>query len=246
MSQLTTKIAYRLAGLFGVQVYQPSKDGLGYALFSYTRPDGSFDYKEYRRIQEQGNRQKITQVFADEKTLEVVAKYLENTSPGIQHGLCHGTRRGFEQQWLSDRLKADVIGSEISDTAIEFPRTVQWDFHDENPEWVGAFDFVYSNSHDHAYDPKRAISTWVDQLKPGGAVVLEHTDRHTNEFSDALDPWGVRPELLPYLIAKWGSGKFAVTEILEPEFTKARGYKIWLFVIRKVGPSLRTTPPAAD
>ena len=62
----------------------------------------------------------------------------------------------------------DVIGTEISDTAGQFANTVQWDFHDVNGEWVSRFDFVYSNSLDHAWNPKFALQTWLNQLNPKG------------------------------------------------------------------------------
>lgn len=203
---------------------------LSFDLFKYTKEDGTFDYEAYRQIQEDGNRQKIGNSFADEKTMGFIADYLRPSSP--KRGLCHGTRRGLEQEWLSEMLDADVIGTEISPTASDFPRTVQWDFHEENPEWVGAFDFVYTNSHDHAFDPPRAIRTWVRQLKPTGTLLIEHCSKHPIT-SRPLDPFGVRAEVLPYLVAMWGKGDFAVTEILDPGHEKPNGAKkIWIFVIR--------------
>lgn len=204
-----------------------------YTLFKYTRPDGSFDYEKYRIIQEDGNKRKINNVWADEETIKFISNYLNKTNSSQNRGICHGVRRGLEQQWFSETLGVDAIGTDISETATRFPNTVQWDFHEEKPEWVGAFDFVYTNSHDHAYDPKKALDTWVRQLKPGGAVVLEHTPGHTPSGTSQLDPFGVDAKIFPYLIAKWGAGEYAVMEILEPPHTKPQGLKIWIFIIRK-------------
>lgn len=212
------------------KVRRSRQRGLDFSIHSYLKPDGSFDLDAYRQIQEAGNKAKINVVFADEKTLRFIADYL----PTPLKGICHGTRRGMEQKWLSEMTGADVIGTEISETATSFPNTVQWDFHDRNEAWVGQFDFVYTNSHDHAHDPAKAITAWVEQLKPEGALVIEHTTRHTPEFADERDPFGVRPEFFPYLVAKWGAGRFAVTEILEPPFTKPNGNQIWVFVIRRL------------
>jgi len=201
-------------------------------LFSFTRPDGSFDYESYKAIQVEGNKAKITKVFADKATLEFLADYLRRTSPALERGICHGTRRGLEQYWLAKATGAKVIGTEISETAGQFENTVQWDFHDQREDWVGQFDFVYSNSHDHSYDPSKSIATWVKQLRPNGCVILEHTDAHHRAGARAMDPWGVRAEIIPFLVAKWGKGRFAVTEVLEPEFAKPDGSKIFLLIIR--------------
>jgi SAM-dependent methyltransferase len=229
---LLQKLYRRIGRKIGLAVYETAADGMNYALFSFTRPDGSFDYEQYRKVQEDANKAKIGKVFADERTMDFLAEYLQRSMPKIERGICHGTRRGLEQKWLAERLSAEVVGTEISETATQFPNTVQWDFHEENTDWLGAFDFVYSNSHDHAYDPRKALSAWVRQLRPHGAVILEHTSQHTEEHASRMDPFGVRPDVLPYLVAKWGAGKFAVTEVLEPPFNKPNGSKIWLFVIR--------------
>jgi hypothetical protein len=206
-----------------------------YTLFSFTKPDGSFDYEKYRAIQEEGNKRKIANVWADEKTIGFISAYLKEKQSDLSRGLCHGVRRGNEQRWFSEQLGIEVLGTDISETATQFPNTVQWDFHEVNPEWVGTFDFVYTNSHDHAYDPKKALDAWVGQLRPGGAVFLEHTMGHATDATSELDPFGVDPHVFPFLIAKWGAGRYAVTEILEPEHTKPHGLKIWIFVIRATG-----------
>jgi hypothetical protein len=50
-----------------------------------------------------------------------------------------------------------VIGTDQPQTATQFAYPVQWEFHDDNPEWQGKADFVYSNSWEHAYDPGKAF-----------------------------------------------------------------------------------------
>lgn len=205
-----------------------------YQLYRYAKPDGTFDIERYRSVQINGNKKKLDRVFADQHTIDFIADHLTATDAAPTRGLCHGTRRGLEQKWFADRLGADVIGTEISDTATQFPNTVQWDFHDRNEEWVGAFDFVYTNSHDHAYDPEKAFNTWVDQLRPGGCLLIEHTSEHTPLHANALDPFGVEPDVFPFLVLQWGKGRYAVTEMLSPPFTKPNGHAIWVFVIRRV------------
>jgi len=49
---------------------------------------------------------------------------------------------------------------------------VPWDFHAVRPEWRGAVDFVYSNALDHSFNATLAISSWLEELAPGGAVLV--------------------------------------------------------------------------
>ncbi|MBK6621188.1 MAG: hypothetical protein IPG32_10020 [Saprospirales bacterium] len=51
-------------------------------------------------------------------------------------------------------MNCEVIGTEISDSASKFSHTIEWDFHEVKPEWIGRADFIYSNSFDHSYDPE--------------------------------------------------------------------------------------------
>lgn len=57
--------------------------------------------------------------------------------------LCHGTRNEKEQKlFLKKYPNAEIVGTEISHTAKDFPLTVQWDFHDIKDEWIGKF-FIF-------------------------------------------------------------------------------------------------------
>ncbi|MDC2974967.1 hypothetical protein OAX47_02090 [Prochlorococcus sp. AH-736-K09] len=73
-------------------------------------------------------------------------------------GLCHGSRNGFEQNYLNKLDKRmDVIGTDISDNASNFKKSVQWDFHKTKKEWINTFDFVYTNSLDQSWKPGEAL-----------------------------------------------------------------------------------------
>lgn len=122
-------------------------------------------YEHYREVQILHNKRKINKVWADEETLNVVATRLEVAFPGRKlKGLCHGARNGFEQNYLAEKLGADILGTDISDTASNYPRSVQWDFHDENMEWLCQHDFIYTNSLDQSWKPRVACTTWLNQL----------------------------------------------------------------------------------
>jgi hypothetical protein len=168
-------------------------------LFKYVRGDGTFDYERYRAVQTAGNRRKLAAQWVDEDTIRYLAQFISAAVPGATFGICHGTRRGNEQLWFAKYLGGcKILGTEISDTAGDFPNTVQWDFHEPKPEWVGAANFVYSNSWDHSYDPPRMFKTWLEQLAPSGVLVLEHTQQHQDVTE--LDPFGAQlPELIQLL-----------------------------------------------
>ena len=156
------------------------------------------DYETYKEVQTVGNKAKIGLQHVQEGHIKALSAYLNDAYGDVDFGLCHGTRRGLEQTWFRDHLngKPEVIGTEISDTATEFPHTVQWDFHDENPEWEGKADFVYSNSWDHSFDPRRAFRTWAGMLKPGGMLILDHCKGHEPKGANALDPFGATYDAL--------------------------------------------------
>jgi len=96
------------------------------------------------------------------------------------------------------------MGTEISDTATQFPNTIQWDFHEVKPEWVGAVDFIYSNSFDHTYDPERCLNAWMSCVRSGGMCILEHSSLHGTGGATQLDPFGAELSQMPYLIARGG------------------------------------------
>ena len=112
-------------------------------------------------------------------------------------------------------FRSKVIGTEISETAAQFENTIQWDFHDVKPEWLASVDFIYSNSFDHSFDPGKCLSAWMSCLKPGGICLLEHTNAHGPRSVNELDPFGAELAIMPYLVATWGAGRFAVTDILK-------------------------------
>lgn len=160
------------------------------------------DYETYRDVQIAGNKAKIRMQFVRESHVEALSDYLGKIFNTIDFGLCHGTRSGREQKWFKSHLRGSptVIGTEISDTANQFPDTVQWDFHDDNPDWHGKANFVYSNSWDHAFDPETAFRNWAKSLKPGGVLLLDYTKGQSPDAANALDPFGATLEALEGLL----------------------------------------------
>lgn len=211
---------------------------LGYAIVNRKRLVDFYlhqyeSYEQYREVQTHHNRRKIDLVWADEATLSTLCDELRREIPTKARlvGICHGTRNGFEQRFIADYAGFDVIGTEISDTADQFERTVQWDFHDVKEQWVGKFDFVYSNSLDHAWNPRRAVETWLNQLNATGVLALECTHGHGPEATSEMDPFGVRPNVVPYVLCDWFGHDVSMRCV---RCRKANlGDDVWLYLVRK-------------
>ena len=146
------------------------------------------DYDEYRRTQIKANIQKLNHSWVVRDHIQFLASYLQEKVSPLRFGLCHGTRRGLEQSWFREFLGIEVIGTEISPTAKQFPHTIEWDFHDVKDEWVGAVDFIYSNALDHSYDPQKCLASWMQCVRPGGVCLIEWSKNHIE--SSSMDPFG--------------------------------------------------------
>jgi len=57
--------------------------------------------------------------------------------------------------------KSKVSGIELAADAKSIPDTIVADFHYPPKQLFGKFDFVYSNSHDQAFNPRLALTAWV-------------------------------------------------------------------------------------
>lgn len=172
-------------------------------------------YQEYKDIQVSTNKEKLHKVWADRDNIVFLSEYIRSKISKPTFGICHGTRRGLEQKWFSECLGCLVLGTEISDTANQFPNTVQMDFHETVPEWHNQADFVYTNSFDHACYPEKAFLAWFDSLKDTGMLILEHSSRHHPLAVCETDPFGATISELMELIPKWTLGVYSVTEILD-------------------------------
>jgi len=186
-------------------------------LIQYLDNHGQFDYERYRIAQIKGNHQKIENTWVYKPTIKILSEYILANIEVPKAGICHGTRRGNEQKWFREYLgpKIDVIGTEISDTAAQFLYTIQHDFHERRSEWVSKFDFVYSNSWDHAYDPAKAFRVWVESLQPHGLLLLEHSMGHAQEYTSEMDPFGATFDELIEFLNEVGKGTFRVKDVID-------------------------------
>jgi hypothetical protein len=147
------------------------------------------NYNHYVESQKKANVKKGYKTWAVRDNIKFIAEYIKSVIPEVKTGLCHGARRGLEQDWFMESLPGSIVtGTEIGE--VKSPVTVQWDFNKQNPLWIKKFDFVYSNSFDHAFSPEETIKIWHEQVKPGGLIILEYDKRqeHTGEISKPVNP----------------------------------------------------------
>ena len=192
------------------------------------------DYNEYRETQIFYNKKKIDKVWADEITLEKISDFLKNRiKTKVIKGICHGSRNGFEQNFFNKKKdRFEVIGTDISDTAKDYKNSVVHDFHNEKKEWINNFDFVYSNSLDQSFDPKKALEVWLNQIKEKGFIIIEHSDQHGVISSGKMDPFGVEANFFPYLLSEW-FGHLISIEIIKGSKINKNNAPVLLFVLKK-------------
>jgi len=65
-----------------------------------------------------------------------------------------------------------IIGTDLYPDPAATEKIEKHDFHILKPEWEFSFDFVYSNSLDHSYNPQLAVYVWMESLKPEGRLFL--------------------------------------------------------------------------
>jgi len=180
-------------------------------------------YEEYVRVQTVTNLQKEDWIWTSEKNIGPLGEYIRKMIPDSKFGICHGVRNGTELEWFAKYTGAKVIGTEISPSANKYKNVIQWDFHEPNPEWVGKADFVYTNALDHAYNPEKAVDTWMAQLKPGGICIIDWC--HKSNVSTMTDPFGASFRQYKKLFNK----KYRVVDILRG----ASARKPYHFVIKR-------------
>ena len=225
LKKIIQKIVNRCVNKVGYELRKISPD---FYLHQYS------SYDEYKKVQVRYNIEKIRNIWADSATLDLVIQRVKLDHPSTtgMFALCHGARNGFEQNYIASKLQVDIFGTDISETALDFERSVHWDFHDENDAWIKRCDFIYTNSLDQSWKPKDAISTWLDQLKKGGLLFIEHTEAHGASEAGEMDPFGAAPHYMPYLLCEWFGHQITI-EIITSIKSNNKS-KVWLFVLKKI------------
>ena len=183
------------------------------------------NYEHYVKAQTDGNKLKIKNVYVEQKAVDLVAD-LHGPSKSV---LCHGTRNGAELRMFQSKYpEAEVLGTEISDTATQFPNTVQWDFTHQWNEWLGHWDVVYTNSFDHSMDPQATLGTWRDQLSPEGRLYVDYDFASKHNFSREMDPLEVSKDDIRGLFKEVG-----LEVVSETDYKKGKVVDGIIFQLKK-------------
>ena len=211
-----------------------------YDIKNYYTQFGSYkDYDEYLDIQRIKTKRRLKISFEESKStlwtntheLKAISKILKRYLRASDlSGLCMGSRGGEEvalfNKYLSKRSR--VVGVELEPSAKSCSNTIIADFHYPPRKLFGKFDFVYSNSHDQAFNPKLALTAWIKCLKVDGILVLEHSRAHGKKSANRQDPFGVETEILPYLILHWFPNQIKLILIKKAHFNEP-GHEIFFF-----------------
>lgn len=160
------------------------------------------NYQDYAHAQETMNKVKLDYVWVDEHELESICTLFQKQKKTIKNGICHGVRNGWEVIFFREKLKADVFGTEISETAKNYPHMIQWDFHKIKPEWIHNFDFIYSNSLDHSYNPQLCLEQWMRCLDRKGLCFIHWAPDHGADVMDKADCFGANEKEYQELLTK--------------------------------------------
>jgi len=162
--------------------------------FEYT------DENEYIAAQCSANQRKFLQTWATKEEIKLIANVLKHSNP--QSWICHGSRNGFEVEELRKYFpQADIIGTDIAPSAKSLPHMVCWDFSRYNEDWRN-MDFIYSNSLDHARNPKSCLETWHKTLSDGGNLFINWSEH--NYDVDRVDCFAASEEELISLLTGVG------------------------------------------
>jgi hypothetical protein len=183
------------------------------------------DYETYVKAQTATNKEKLHKVWAQEQEIDQIASYIETHIPNPTFGICHGVRNGWEVEKFKELLGVDVIGTEISDTAAQFPGVIQWDFHKVKDEWINNVDFIYSNALDHSYDPQFCLDQWMRCLKPTGRCFIQWTVFHGEGDIDGADCFGASFDEYRALISAKYEIEASLSVMIQRPWTLKRVFK---------------------
>ena len=170
------------------------------------------DYKHYYDSQVKKYEKKKNNVWIKTEEIEMICVHVHKHIGKVEHGICHGTRTGWEIQKFRKFLKADIMGTEIAPNDIS--NTIVWDFHKVKDKWIDKFDFIYSNSLDHSDRPDYCIDQWMKCLKTTGICYIHWMASNLKKF-DAADCFSASAKEFRNLLNK----KYIVVD----EFKKYRG-----------------------
>ncbi len=148
-------------------------------------------YEKYLETERRGSRYRPNRRAnaAEDEIGRIASYYISCTDRPAMHILCHGARDGTEVRLFRSRVPMDavIVGTDVHAVGQD---VTAWDYNQQNPEWIGKFDLIYTNSLDHSPDPLATLKVWVEQLKPTGLLFVVWTFAHMLEERPLPFPGG--------------------------------------------------------
>lgn len=172
-------------------------------------------YEKYLAIQKDAFERKIENQWETEENILLLSKHLNERFNSKMEGVCHGTRTGKEQAWFNKHLLNDsyVFGTDIGSNLEKYPNTIYFDMNNDNLDWKNKFDFIYSNSWDHSFNPHNMFKNWLSHLKNNGILILNHTAGHDPQNFQAVsetDPVAISAFELENLFKNLGARTYRI------------------------------------
>lgn len=179
------------------------------------------DYNHYLEVQIEANKAKFHCQWVGHETIEEIYRLVR-----AKKILCHGVRNGGEM-FVFDALyePEHIVGTDIAPTVNKLEEkfeVYQHDFHDRLIDYVDYFDLVYTNSFDHSYAPRVALSTFNEQLVVGGHLAIELMVGDNNGSCE-MDPLEISIEEYKELLKEIDH---VVTSEFDTEYVHGRGHVI--------------------
>ncbi len=136
------------------------------------------DHETYLTTQRKGSKRRASRKpVANVQEVAAIADHVDRKMGIPSKGICHGARCGTEVELFKRQFpEAGIVGTDLEPHKTDL--VTAWDFHEQKPEWIGAFDFLYSNSLDHSHSPADCINVWLEQLKLTGLAYVQWTPAH--------------------------------------------------------------------
>lgn len=151
----------------------------------------------------------------------------------IGFGLCHGVRSGEELELFQRFAGGLWLGTELHPDYCDGLSIIQHNFSDSKPEWMKKFDCVYSNSLDHAQNPKQTLRVWLSQLSENGVLVLEwHKYQGRLSVKGKADCFAASLQEYRGLISGVGGLLIDELTIIDPPIRKPRPLKRTLLFVQ--------------
>jgi len=160
--------------------------------------DAAYQHAQLKAVRHRG----IGPYYSDEE-LQLIADWMRTAGMRPRRGLCHGARGGHEVRTFRKLIPgAYVLGTDLFPYSGKTAGTgsagdvIAWDFSQRRRRWRRRWDWVYSNSLDHARRPEQTLAVWYGQLNREGRLFVQWTYSHRwaaggDCFGASLDEYAV-------------------------------------------------------